>query len=1415
MAVSAESPYVTNRTPLADGGSMRSLVWLNGEWDFAPQSEYAAPKVGEWSSVKIRIPSPWNVNSFSGGNGPGGDFVTFSAYPREWESAPYGWHKRQFTLTNGQLAEKRVILHFEAVMYEAEVYVNGRLAGRHGDGFLPFEFDVTDLVIPGANEVMVGVRNADHIRENGRATHPTGSFWGEHVRGIWQDVYLRLLPDTYITDIYVTTSVREKKLNAEVTVTNSSRERRAFAVSFSVQPAIGAGGSIPKIPVQQVTLEPGETKVAPASALWESPKLWSPESPFLYYMTVSLSSDKPLDETAVRFGFREFWIAGTHLILNGNAVRTNGDAWHFMGVPQMTEEYARAWYQAAKEANVGIVRPHAQVYPRFYLDVADEVGMLIIDENATWASHCNYQYTPGFWTRAARHAEDWVKRDRNHPSIVIWSVDNEIFGAHMANPNDGAPSMEWLIQQVDTQLVPAIRKYDKSRPISADGDNDHEGALPICCMHYPGADPPEAKYRGKPVTIGEVGPMYYCGPDQPARFIGDVVYESFGNRLKGIGIEMNWVTQKEREWAEYTAPFNLVWYALDPLPFAGQTWSYSDLDGPGMKPDRIGPYTSTLNAGFDPNKPLYQPNAFYPYMRDSFLPQRFFFNERNAGFYAGQSVKRSVTVHNDVMRAVDMRLDISVTCGGADVYSKSTTLKMPAAGMETISFSFGAPQVKQRTEMDVFVCISEKDRRLFEQAQKCSVFPGRVTAPRVSILESAKTNISSVLAAAGIDATPVKSSREAAADRPLLISVNRAMSDDEKAALMAKVNEGLRVVFFGAVPWNELSWKEKAESADYAFPADPNHPIFQGMRNTDLALWAGDGPSVVGWVYQSIPPPNARALLFCGNGQIAIYEQRVGKGRIIGCGIDMGKASAEPAARMLLANLANYAATAPDASAANAPTSYIGAADSMLAKTLNALGVERSEDAAAAGSKMVIIDGSEPLPDTVKPGALRKVAEDGGKILIWGLKLAATDSINRALGLSISLTESPRDVLVKCDRGLPVSGKGFPETTTPNGLTFVEGILEARPNKSSYIRQDVLHPSPSDVNVSKEAIAAFGLKTGDTVAGWARPPARGEQYFSLVTVESVNGNGRADPLLVGINNADLYWLEPHAGRNVIEQSVEVADGQVLIKSPGINWHGWTDNGENIKTSAVIKSQANPAPTANALVRLPYEKGEIILCQITARPTSEKIKRVAGSLLENLGVPMTRERPAGFVSGADDEGFIRTWLISGPHSSPERNGNDLAHDWLGDELTAAPQAGDKWKKHANVVEAGIDFHAADLFPDQNEAAAYAAVYVWSPKNCGALLDSPDVFKADLRVGSDDGIKVWLNGKEVWSNPAMRPLGPDQDVIHNVVLRCGWNLLMMKIGQGTGGWGTMARFTDPGGKPIEELKYSAEKPGEYGK
>jgi beta-galactosidase len=634
---------------------VRDDLCLNGLWQFQPLAlpptfregvdpapDLPSAEPGKWESTPIKIPSPWNVNNFADRNGKGGDFRAFPSYPASWETVKMGWLRRTFTVPDGWKG-RRILLHFAAVAGDVQVRVNGVQAGRRFDIFFPFEFDVTDLVRPGAsNEVLVGVRKASLFESRGRygrRNYQGGSFWGQHIAGIWQDVDLVAVPAVHVTDVFVQPQVDKHLLKAEVTLRNDTSEAVTVTVSGDVRPWVslaekqGFGKANPKWklgdPVELRLVDSAvplpansQRTVSIEQTVGANFPQWSPDSPHLHALLINVNSGGSLlDRKYTRFGWRQVTLRGSQVLLNGHRLVLSGDAWHFLGIPQMTRRYAWAWFNAARAAHLNAVRLHAQPYPEFYLDVADEMGMLILDETAIWASDGGPKLdSDAFWHDTEGHVTELVLRDRNHPSVFGWSVCNEVRPV-IRNVFHGPPEMAATLKRYYQIWADICRRLDPTRQwISADGDDDGDGALPIYLTHYPGDGAMAvAAKSGKPWGVGEAGEAYYATPQQTAATYGERAYESFLGRMEGIAISSyeHLLTQKRLD-ASYRSVFNVVWYALQPLPLGLADTSRPPTidDGvffpefvegkPGVQPERLGPYCTTLNPGYDPALPPYR-----------------------------------------------------------------------------------------------------------------------------------------------------------------------------------------------------------------------------------------------------------------------------------------------------------------------------------------------------------------------------------------------------------------------------------------------------------------------------------------------------------------------------------------------------------------------------------------------------------------------------------------------------------------------------------------------------------------------------------------------------------------------------------------------------------------------------------------
>lgn len=644
---------------------LRAELCLNGSWDFQPVATppdwkegkgrppaLTPPKADAWESVKIKIPSPWNVNNFCLRKGEGPDHRTFPSYPDAWRDVKMGWMRRSVTVP-ADWAGKSVALHFEAVAGETVVLVNGREVVRNFELFLPFEADVTDLCRPGETfELLVGVRSQRLFEDRagvGRRVIPAGSMWGGAINGIWQDVTLVARPQLHVTDVFVKPLVAKGVLALDVTVANKGSKAVTADLSAKVAEWLNRAGT-DVVSAPEPAWETGAEKLAknlgavtvaaksektisveipvPAGAL----KTWTPTHPSLHSLVVTLAADgRAIDRKAERFGWREWTIDGGTYLLNGRPIVFKSDSWHFMGVPQMTRRYAWAWFKAIKAANGNAVRLHAQVYPSFYHDVADELGICILDETSNWASDGGPKFDcDAFWTNSIVHLERFIRRDRNHPSVLGWSVSNENKPVilHVFNRPDLMPRQEkaWV------EWRDICRRLDPTRPwISSDGEEDGKGALPITMGHYGDIVHSYKGWKdvGKPWGVGESSMAYYGTPQQVAERVGSLrPYESMLGRMEGLAKECyDIISAQRKNDASYVCVFNLVWYGLKSLPLGKCDLTVAPTleDGiffgpyvegqPGVQPERLGPYCTTLNPGYDPALPLWDAWPMYDAVR--------------------------------------------------------------------------------------------------------------------------------------------------------------------------------------------------------------------------------------------------------------------------------------------------------------------------------------------------------------------------------------------------------------------------------------------------------------------------------------------------------------------------------------------------------------------------------------------------------------------------------------------------------------------------------------------------------------------------------------------------------------------------------------------------------------------------------
>ncbi len=394
-------------TPRTEEGEKDRLS-LDGTWEFAadPPSEFPRGQEGlRWSP--IHVPAHWEMEGRVAESGRG-------AYRRTFD-APAGWSGR------------RIKLRAEAIYSHAQVWVNGRRAGGHEGGFTPFELDVTEMVKPGSpNEVLVLADARSPAGDLDNASY----FAYFELAGIWGPIELFAADPVHISHLAVSTDFdagyRDAELSVELDVVNEQAAASAAEVRLRLFDPRGEEVPLPGM-ASRVALSPWEKKTVNFKSAVKSPLWWNAEEPRLYRLEADLESPEAGKSTVVeRVGFREIEIRGRTVTIDGRPVKFHGisrlDAHPLLG-RALTPEVDRRDMEMIKGANFNMVRATIAPPHPASLDAADELGLYVESEGPTcWGGHAgDLRYAPVYQGVMS----EVLERDRNHPSVVDWSLCNE------------------------------------------------------------------------------------------------------------------------------------------------------------------------------------------------------------------------------------------------------------------------------------------------------------------------------------------------------------------------------------------------------------------------------------------------------------------------------------------------------------------------------------------------------------------------------------------------------------------------------------------------------------------------------------------------------------------------------------------------------------------------------------------------------------------------------------------------------------------------------------------------------------------------------------------------------------------------------------------------------------------------------
>ena len=506
---------------------------LNGDWRFAFDDEDAGLAEG-WQ----------NVAAGDLGTGRRSPFDRTINVPFSYQAKLSGigdptfhdivWYARTFEYPPS--AEERLLLHFGAVDYRATVWVNGVHVASHEGGHTPFSAGVSHALLDRKNVVVV--RAEDPSRD---VTIPRGKqYWKEEsegifytrTTGIWQTVWLEPVGRRRIDSLRLTPDVDAAALDAEVGVEGfepglTLRITVRYADERVLDDRFGLQSALVERRLPLVTR--GEQPTSPYPGRWGRPPLWSPEEPNLHDLTVELldAEGRRLDAVDSYFGMRKIEVREGRFYLNDHPLyqRLVLDQGYFPDsiLTAPTDDDLRGDIELAKEMGFNGARKHQKVEDPRWLYWADTLGFLV------WGEMANaYQYSPDYIRRITSEWQEAVRRDYNHPCVVVWVPMNESWGARelATDPRQ----VEHLLA-----MYHLTRSLDGSRPVVSNDGWEH-ALTDICAIHdYRNAavlgqryQTPESSlaeperrpvyapgygYRGEPILITEFGGIAFATAD--------------------------------------------------------------------------------------------------------------------------------------------------------------------------------------------------------------------------------------------------------------------------------------------------------------------------------------------------------------------------------------------------------------------------------------------------------------------------------------------------------------------------------------------------------------------------------------------------------------------------------------------------------------------------------------------------------------------------------------------------------------------------------------------------------------------------------------------------------------------------------------------------------------------------------------
>lgn len=969
FATQTFSQKLTNGEIKLDSGKMQSgaTIDLTGNWFYRP--DYAI-KSGE--KIETEMPTkedfsvgvPQFLNRVRWWLDDSEDFKKFEdarlkKLGFDTDKAEEGWYK--LIIDADQLPkDKHIFIEFEGVAMKSKVFLNGAELGNHTGMFSRFQFDLTPQLKPGKNLLAVWVSmekipvstaslgtavtvnlTASKVLSLSKGMFgpltPVPDNRAYDLHGIWQPVRLTIHGAAKLDDVYFIPNLTGAKVNIEAhalganqTATLKARwidpkTNKVFAQTNAQTVQLNSDKST-------VTLEINNLQ----------PKLWTPADPNLYKLEVTLESmdGKPLDDFAQNVGFRTFEAKGNQLYLNGKPYWLRGVNQLPYGKNPWDPKLARKLIQYLHDNNERVTRTHATPWNEAWLDAADEIGLGVsIEGIRPWAFVGKIGATPpDLFQHWLMENADVIKRIRNHPSVLIWTIGNEMLLRDAENVE------KW--KQL-SEVVKQTRSLDATRPTVVSSSYVRETDLYNKVIKPNNIDDGDLddihSYRGWYADSPFVTDSLFEKERKDANFNRPFIGQEMATGYPDLdtGLPTLTYTKNQRSpqsWVGvYSYPGNDPKYFLDHQRIVTKRLAEQLRFQRGDRTAGFILFSAEcwFSHSFDSN--TVQPYPVLDYTKYAFAPVGLALETAQRKFFAGDSIKTSVYVTNDDEQFRDFKnltLEFSfVDASGKEISAAKSgnlanlkyyeTAKVPA--------DFVIPSATStRTKLNLVTKLMDGKTEISRTIDAIEVFPKIQTSSKLQVNAAAISLGAEMLKIAAERFQNV--SKDISNGSVILAGKNAPLDDLKQGGKLynAAQNGATVIVFSPGKKIQELFPNDVAaarngngEFVDWTPAAGTK--LVENLQPMDLKWWTRTNDwrvMVASESHRLNPAGTARELIrfIPAHGYIAadkvadymqtvLFEIPVGKGRIWVCDLDLEEsASVDPAARIFANNLLNAAA---------------------------------------------------------------------------------------------------------------------------------------------------------------------------------------------------------------------------------------------------------------------------------------------------------------------------------------------------------------------------------------------------------------------------------------------------------------------------------------------------------------------------